>query len=129
MTRLAGRRRSAFWQATFQLRKVACTVLGAGPHFPLGMIIAHVALLTGARILRFFFGEGVTRMAFVAGIILITVAFGTQFFFLFFGLDAHVVAATAAAPTFDQPIRCHVCCRYRVERCPTVVVFALGKLR
>jgi hypothetical protein len=75
-------------------------VFRAAPHFPLGMIITHMALLAGFGVQRLFFGEGMTGMTLIAGIVLIFLSLCTLFFLLFRGFNPHIVAPAAAATAF-----------------------------
>ena len=108
MTGLAGRCRCIGRQVAILFGEPAFTVFGGRPHLPLGMIVAHVALLTGSGALGLFFGEGMTGMAFVTGVVLVAIAFFQLFFFLLLALDPHVMTTAAAAAAFDQFIRGHV---------------------
>src|SRR5210317_1512081 len=100
MTILTGRCGSSFWQITLFFHCITCAVFRAAPHFPLGMIITHMALLAGFGVQRLFFGEGMTGMTLITGIVLIFISLGTLFFFLFLGFNTHVMASTTAAAAF-----------------------------
>jgi hypothetical protein len=64
-----------------------------------------MALLAGAGIGGLFFGKAVAGMTFITGVVLVAVALGAQGLFLFFGLDAHIMAAAAAPASFNELIR------------------------
>ena len=66
-------------------------------------------------------------MTFVTGVVLVTIPLGSLLFFLFFGLDSHVVAATATSTAFYQLVRSCMCCRESVEGGPAEVMLACGK--
>ena len=101
---LAGRRASripVFVQGA--VHQESHTVLGTGPHFPLGMVETHVAGLASLGLLGLFFTEGVARVTVLAvhAVLVVLALFPLP------GLlvdDALAVAAAATLLTGDEGI-------------------------
>ena len=96
---------SSIWKIAGLFGKITAPMLGTGPHFPLGMIVTHMTLLTCPWVEGFFFEKGMPCMAFVARIILVTVALVAKFFFLRLRLYAHIVASATTTTAFYELIR------------------------
>lgn len=50
-------------------------MLGAGPHFPLGVVVAHMTGLASLGVLRFLQRKCMPGMTFITGIVLVTIPF------------------------------------------------------
>ena len=66
---------SFFRQIAAFLNKIAPAMLGAGPHFPLGVVVAHMTGLASLGVLRFLQRKCMPGMTFIAGIVLVTIPF------------------------------------------------------
>ena len=73
-------------------------MLGTGPHFPLGMIAAHVTRLASLWVLRFFQGKGMPGMTYITRIVLVAIPYSHLIGPLLFSPTSHVMATTKPRP-------------------------------
>jgi len=119
---------SLFRESTRLLGEPAGTVFGTAPHLPLGVVIAHVALLAGVGIQGLFLGECMAGMTLVAGIVLVAITQFMEPLFLFFTLDTHVVTAATAPASIHKFKGLYVGYRQGIHGLPAQVVFAFDEL-